>query len=106
MRYALSAAVIAASLAFTGAAQAQTPPGYPADYAKLVDAAKKEGKVVVYATTDAASANPLVKDFETLYPGIKVEYSALNSTELYNRFIAEAAANNGTADLLWSSAMD
>ena len=37
---------------------------------------------------------------------IKVEYSDLNSTELYNRFIAEAAANNGTADVLWSSAMD
>ncbi|HEY2755717.1 MAG TPA: ABC transporter substrate-binding protein [Pseudolabrys sp.] len=106
MRHVVSAAIVAAAVAFTGAAQAQTPPGYPADYAKLVDAAKKEGKVVVYATTDAASANPLVKDFETLYPGIKVEYSDLNSTELYNRFIAEAAANNGTGDVLWSSAMD
>ena len=106
MRHLVSAALVAAAAAFAGAAQAQTPPGYPADYAKLVDAAKKEGKVVVYATTDAASANPLVKDFETLYPGIKVEYSDLNSTELYNRFIAEAAANNGTGDVLWSSAMD
>ena len=92
MRYALSAAIIAAALAFAGAAQAQVPEGYPADYSKLVDAAKKEGKVVVYATTDAASANPLIKDFEQLYPGIKVEYSDLNSTELYNRFIAEAAS--------------
>jgi iron(III) transport system substrate-binding protein len=48
MRHFVSAAL--AALAFTGAVQAQTPPGYPADYAKLVDAAKKEGKVVVYAT--------------------------------------------------------
>ena len=48
--------------------------------------------MVIYATTDAVAANPLIKDFETLYPGIKVEYSDLNSTELYNRFIAEAAA--------------
>ena len=91
---------------FGAAAQAQTPEGYPADYAKIVEAAKKEGKVVVYATTDAVAANPLIKDFELLYPEIKVEYSDLNSTELYNRFIAEAAANNGTADVLWSSAMD
>lgn len=106
MRQAISAALITAALAFTGAAQAQAPEGYPADYAKLVDAAKKEGKVVIYSTTDAASSSPLIKDFETLYPGIKVEYSDLNSTELYNRFIAEAAANNGTADVLWSSAMD
>lgn len=105
MRHVLSAALIATALTFTGA-QAQAPQGYPADYSKLVDAAKKEGKVLIYSTTDAAAANPLVKDFEALYPGIKVEYSDLNSTELYNRFIAEAAANNGTADVLWSSAMD
>lgn len=106
MRHALSLAFIATALAFGSGAQAQVPQGYPADYAQTIDAAKKEGKVVIYATTDAVAANPLIKDFETLYPGIKVEYSDLNSTELYNRFIAEAAANNGTADVLWSSAMD
>src|SRR6266851_1759941 len=106
MRHVVSAAFIATALAFGTSAQAQVPQGYPADYAKIVEGAKKEGKVVVYSTTDAVAANPLVKDFEALYPGIKVEYSDLNSTELYNRFIAEAAANNGTADLLWSSAMD
>jgi len=106
MRNILSAALVSAALAFAGTAQAQTPQGYPADYGKIVDAAKKEGKVIVYSTTDAASANALVKDFEQLYPGVKVEYSDLNSTELYNRYIAEAAANNGTGDVIWSSAMD
>jgi iron(III) transport system substrate-binding protein len=30
----------------------------------------------------------------------------MNSTEMYNRFIAEAAANQGSADVMWSSAMD
>jgi iron(III) transport system substrate-binding protein len=106
MRHVLSATIFATALAFSAGAQAQVPTGYPADYSKIVDAAKKEGKVVIYSTTDAVSANPLVKDFEALYPGIKVEYSDLNSTELYNRFIAEAASNNGTGDVLWSSAMD
>jgi iron(III) transport system substrate-binding protein len=106
MRHILPAAFFAIALASTSGAQAQMPPGYPADYAQTIEAAKKEGKVVIYATTDAVAANPLIKDFEALYPGIKVEYSDLNSTELYNRFIAEAAANNGTADVLWSSAMD
>src|SRR5476649_2377097 len=106
MRQVLSAALFAAALIFGTAAYAQAPQGYPADYDKLIDAAKKEGKVVIYSTTDAVAGNPLVKDFEALYPGIKVEYSDLNSTELYNRFIAEAAANNGTGDLIWSSAMD
>jgi iron(III) transport system substrate-binding protein len=106
MRNVLSATIIATTLTFSAVAVAQVPPGYPADYAKIVDAAKKEGKVVIYSTTDAVSANPLVKDFEALYPDIKVEYSDLNSTELYNRFIAESAANNGTGDVIWSSAMD
>ena len=49
---------------------------------------------------------PLVKDFNTLYPGITVEYNDMNSTELYNRFISETAAGGDTADALWSSAMD
>jgi len=87
-------------------ARAQVPQGYPADYAKIIDAAKKEGKVLVSATTDAVAANPLIRDFQSLYPGVTVEYSDLNSTELYNRFIAEAAAGTGTSDVLWSSAMD
>jgi iron(III) transport system substrate-binding protein len=82
------------------------PAGYPADYQKIVDAAKKEGKLVIYSTTDTKAAEPIVKDFEALYPGIKVEYNDLNSTELYNRFIGEAAAGGGTGDITWSSSMD
>ena len=82
------------------------PPGYPADYQKLIDAGRKEGRLVVYATTDTKSAEPIIKDFEALYPGIKVEYNDLNSTELYNRFIGEAAAGAGTGDVTWSSSMD
>jgi iron(III) transport system substrate-binding protein len=96
----------AAAVLWAAAAQAQVPAGYPADYAATIDAAKKEGRLVVYSTTDAAAANALLKDFATLYPGVKVDYTDMNSTELYSRFIAEVAAGTGTADLLWSSAMD
>ena len=78
-------------------AQAQVPAGYPADYVKIVDGAKKEGKVVVYSTTDAKLVTPLVKDFEAAFPGVKVEYTDLNSTEVYNRFISENAANATSA---------
>src|SRR5947208_2887582 len=34
--------------AYAGAAFAQVPAGYPADYAKVVEAARKEGRVFVY----------------------------------------------------------
>ena len=88
------------------AASAQVPAGYPAGYADTIAAAKKEGKVVVYSTTDTAAAGPLIKDFQVLYPGISVEYNDMNSTEVYNRFISERAAGAGSADVLWSSSMD
>lgn len=87
-------------------AAAAAPAGYPADYQKLVDAGKKEGQVVIYGTTDTKAVEPLLKDFEALYPGIRVEYNDLNSTELYNRFISEVAAGAGTCDVTWSSAAD
>jgi iron(III) transport system substrate-binding protein len=103
-------AVRAAAAAFLAGAAAtafaQVPAGYPATYQKLIDGAKKEGKLVIYGATDSKAAQPLIKDFNALYPGIVVEYNDMNSTEVYNRFISEAAAGGATADVLWSSAMD
>jgi iron(III) transport system substrate-binding protein len=98
---AAAAALLAAPLAL-----AQVPAGYPANYQQLVDGAKKEAKLVIYGATDSKAAQPLIKDFNTLYPGITVEYNDMNSTEVYNRFISENAAGGDTADVLWSSAMD
>src|SRR5438105_10866197 len=96
----------AAVAAFSTAALAQAPAGYPADYAQTIAAAKKEGKVVVYSALDTKAAQPLIRDFNAVYPDIKVEYNDMNSTEMYNRFIAESAAGQGSADVMWSSAMD
>jgi len=99
--------VVVALASFCAIASAQSvPPGYPTDYAQIIAAANKEGKVVIYSALDTKAAQPLIKDFTALYPGIKVEYSDLNSTELYNRFIAEVASGQGSADVMWSSAMD
>lgn len=103
----LMSAAIAATLASASlAAYAQVPAGYPADYQKIIDGAKKEGKLVIYGATDSKATQPLVNDFRALYPGISVEYNDMNSTEVYNRFISEVAAGGNTADVMWSSAMD
>lgn len=101
-----AAAIVSGILLAGPALAAEAPAGYPASYQAQVDAAVKEGKVTVYSTTDAAQAAVLVKDFEAAFPGIKVEYTDLNSTELYNRLIAEVASGQGTADVTWSSAPD
>jgi iron(III) transport system substrate-binding protein len=109
-RFVIRNSAVALALAFAfvvSAAPAQTvPAGYPADYAQTIAAANKEGKVVIYSALDTKAAQPLVKDFNALYPNIKVEYNDMNSTEMYNRFIAEVASGQGSADIMWSSAMD
>lgn len=89
----------AVGLSMPAVARAQAAPD-------LVKAALAEGALSIYSTTDAAEVAGLLNDFRAAYPGIKLEYADQNSTELYNRFISEAAANSGTADFLWSSAMD
>jgi iron(III) transport system substrate-binding protein len=99
-------AAVALALSWSVAIAQSVPAGYPADYAQIIAAANKEGKVVIYSALDTKAAQPLIKDFSALYPGVKVEYSDLNSTEMYNRFIAESASGQGSADVMWSSAMD
>ena len=98
-----AACAIACSLSL---AFAQVPAGYPADYARTVAAAKREGKVIVHSVLSNKAAQPLIRDFSALYPGIKVEYDGESgSTETYDRFLAETAAGKGP-DVMWSSAMD
>ena len=82
------------------------PAGYPADYAKLVAAAKAEGKVVVYTSTDSKQAAPLVDAFKAAYPGMTVELNDLGTNGSYNRALSEAAAKQVGSDIVWTSAMD
>lgn len=83
-----------------------SPEGYPPSYARIIAAAQQEGVVSIYSATDSHEASALIREFQAAYPGVRVEYADQNSTEIYSRFIAEVAAEQGTADLLWSSAMD
>ncbi|SRR5579871_2484150 len=98
--------LVFALLAMPGIGFAQVPPDYPAGYADTVAAARREGRLVVYATTDTAAVAPLNRAFEERYPGVKVEYREMESNELNRRFMGETATGRPSADVLWSSAMD
>lgn len=99
-------ALSCAAMALAGTALAQdVPAGYPADYAATVEAAKSQGKVVIYTSTDIAQAQALLDAFTAKY-GIAVEYNDLGTNGAYNRAISEAAASQMGADIVWSSAMD
>ncbi|MEM4970065.1 MAG: extracellular solute-binding protein [Sulfolobales archaeon] len=74
--------------------------------APIVEAAKKEGKLVIYSTLDRPSAEPLLNAFKAKYPFIDIQYVELNTIQLYNRYISERAAGAPTADILWSAGPD
>lgn len=75
------------------------------DVADLVARAKKEGKVAIYTSTDEAQGLPIVEAFKQAY-GIAVDYNGIGTTDVYNRVISEAAANQVGADIAWTSSMD
>ena len=79
---------------------------YPQSYGKVVAAARKDGGLLIYSTMDLSTAAPLIRDFEAMYPGVKVDYREMNSPDLYRRFIAETSGGTRSADVLWRSAMD
>ncbi len=84
-------------------AAAQAPKGYPSDYHDLREAARQEGKLVVYSVT--SSVPLLVKDFRDLHPDIELTYIAMDTMPLYERVVSESQGGS-IADIAWSSAMD
>ncbi len=102
----LAAAAQEAAELLDYAPRAKAPPGYAPDYAGIVRAAEDEGRLVIYATTDADLVGPLLADFQSMYPRVGVEYDDLTSTEMYHRYLAEIQLGTESADVLWSSAMD
>ena len=93
-------------LAGAGATAAQVPPGYSRSYAKLIEAAEREGQLELWSVTDEAAIAGLLRDFRQRHPRVQVRYTQMSAQDLYLRFLQRAGAGRGTPDLLWSSAMD
>jgi len=101
-------AILSAALLLAGCHRSSTevPRGYPAAYADLIDAAKREGALLIWSAIDAKKAAPLIADFRSRYPFLRVHYIELRAGEVYSRTVENAAHHTPTADFLWSSAMD
>lgn len=72
----------------------------------LAEAAAREGVVEIWSTTDRDRVGELLADFRRLHPRIRVVYTDLHGSDLQMAFLRSARQGSGTADLLWSSAMD
>ena len=73
---------------------------FPADEAKLYEAAKKEGKVVWYESAPLEPMKVLALEFEKKYPGIKVEVLRIVGVAQYQRFMQETQAKRHIVDVL------
>ncbi len=103
---ALAAAFLATGL-FAASAQAQKLPDYyPKDYAKIVEASKKEGKLVVYSIMAAYNWKPVLEGFKKHYPWIEVQTLDLGSSEVFERYYSERASGSRTGDLIIAGAVD
>jgi iron(III) transport system substrate-binding protein len=72
------------------------------DYDALYQAAKKEGKVVVYANSSRGPKS-LALGFYDKYPGIKVEWNTLGTGGTINRTLKEQKARIYAADVIMAA---
>src|SRR6478752_6867828 len=69
----------------------------------LVEAAKKEGRIVFYSSMDLPVGEKLGKAFEATYPGISVQIERSGSERLFQRIDQEFASNIRAADIVNSA---
>jgi len=82
-----------------GAAAAQPP----SKTLELVEAARKEGKVVFYTSTDIQVAEGFAKAFEAKYPGIRAQIERTGAERVFQRIVQEYASNIHAVDAVEST---
>jgi len=93
MKSLLTTAAIALGLALPAMAQDYAPK-------ELVDAAKKEGRLVFYTANFAEVEQEVIKAFNKRFPEIKVEMVRAPGGQLITRIKTEAAAGKLAADVI------
>src|ERR1700733_1240393 len=96
------ASALALGTVFASPARAEAPPPEVIT-PQLVEAAKKEAKVVLYSAMDLPVGERLGKAFETQYPDIQVQIERSGSERLFQRINQEFASNIRAADVASSA---
>jgi iron(III) transport system substrate-binding protein len=71
---------------------------------RLVDGAKKEGRLVVYGTLGVDAARPMLEKFRQAHPYISIGHYRSGSTGVYNRVVNEGRAGKHEVDIIELSA--
>ena len=96
-----SGALIAGA-AFSTRVMASAPPAEPVTPA-LIEAARKEGQVIYYTSTDLPVAEKLAKAFEGKYSGIAVRVERTGAERVFQRIGQEYSSNIHAVDVVNSS---
>lgn len=81
------------------AAQSGATQGVPEPHPSLVDAARREGRGLLYATQDPAVTRAVLAEFSRRY-GVEMDFVRLSSGPMAQRFSVEAESGRVTADCL------
>src|SRR6201987_4576168 len=95
-------AALLAGAAFSTRVMASAPPPEPLTPA-LIEAAKKEGQVIYYTSTDLPVAEKVAKAFEAKYPGIAVRVERTGAERVFQRIGQEYSSNIHAVDVVNSS---
>ena len=98
----IGSSALAAGSAFSTQVLSAAPPA-TAVTPQLIEAAKKEGKVVWYTSVDLPLAEKVGKSFEAKYPGIAVRVERTGAERVFQRIGQEYAANIHAVDVANSS---
>jgi iron(III) transport system substrate-binding protein len=93
---------LALGAVFASPARAAAPPA-EAITPQLIEAAKKEGKVVYYSSMDLPVGEKLGKAFEAAFPGIQIQIERSGSERLFQRIAQEFSSDIHAADVINSS---
>src|ERR1700686_2020389 len=93
---------LAVGTMFAAPVRAAAPPA-EAITPQLIEAAKKEAKVVLYSAMDLPVGEKLGKAFEAQYPGIQVQIERSGSERLFQRIDQEFSSGIRAADVVNSS---
>jgi iron(III) transport system substrate-binding protein len=74
---------------------------YEQEQQGLYQAAKAEGKVMLYTSGDTVEMQKMLKAFETRYPGIKTEFYRAGSGTVLEKLMSEHEARIYSADVLF-----
>lgn len=100
---------VASVLLWLAAISASHFPALAAEAVRVLPPIKEQANprvLRIYSSLDADLAEPLIHAFHAANPAIGLEYSELQTQDIYARVIEETDRGEETADIAFSSAMD